>query len=77
MKRDANQQYSLMSSTLTRVIGLETEDDDSSCESENQMTKTWRPISEEEDDSNDPDDGEKEEEYKRLSSDMYPFIMSD
>ena len=76
-KRDGNQLFSLMSRTLTRVTGLEIEDDDSSCESENQMTRTWRPTSEDEDDSDDSDDGEKEEEYERLSSGMYPFIASD
>ena len=66
-----------MSRTLTGVTGLEFEDDDSSRESENQMTRTWRPTSEDEDDSDDSDDGSEEEEYKRLSSGMYPFIASD
>jgi hypothetical protein len=74
-KLDANQQFSLMSRTLTRVAGLETEDDDSSCESENQMMRTWRPTSEDSDDSDDSDDGEKEEEYERLSSGRCPFTV--
>ena len=64
-----------MSRTLTRVTGLGTEVDDSSCESENEMTRTWRLTSEDEDDSDDFDDGEKEEEYKRLSSGRCPFTV--